>query len=285
MAGGSMGGTTSSRPVTGADLAGLGLSAAKGQVRVKRPAPKTASKAGVPAGKAALISDSGVRLILPFAPREVDHGGWADRWDTIDRPQRRPLVRHAGDGLPTMSFDVLLARWDHQQPVEDYIAKLRNLAVGESRVTVLGMGINETGPWQLTGVQVKTLLRQEGTNAITRAVASLDFTLAVDVVVAGVKKPPAKKGPASGGSKRTAPKGKGSSTAKAYTVKKGDSLQKIADTFYGDPNEWPRIANANPKHARVPRWLAPGMVLTIPPKVGPTGTAGRRSTAKVRAKK
>lgn len=51
---------------------------------------------------------------------------------------------------------------------------------------------------------------------------------------------------------------------KAYTVKQGDTLNRIAATEYNDPGAWRAIADANPVITN-PRNLRPGMILRIPP--------------------
>jgi len=50
---------------------------------------------------------------------------------------------------------------------------------------------------------------------------------------------------------------------KTYRVKGGDTLSKIANKFYGDPQKWKIIADAN--HIRDRRQLKFGQVLKIPP--------------------
>ncbi len=49
-----------------------------------------------------------------------------------------------------------------------------------------------------------------------------------------------------------------------YTVKKGDSLWRIAGRVYGNPFKWPRIYNANKNKLKSPHKIYPGQVLTIP---------------------
>lgn len=61
----------------------------------------------------------------------------------------------------------------------------------------------------------------------------------------------------------------GSSTTAAsanqtYTVKKGDSLSKIAKHFYGDGNAWKKIHTANQDKIPNPDLIYPGQELTIP---------------------
>ena len=49
-----------------------------------------------------------------------------------------------------------------------------------------------------------------------------------------------------------------------YTVIAGDTLGRIAQQFYGDPNQWPRIFNANQDQLSNPDQIFPGQVLCIP---------------------
>jgi len=51
--------------------------------------------------------------------------------------------------------------------------------------------------------------------------------------------------------------------AKLYTVKRGDTLQAIANAEYDDPGEWRRVAKTN--NIDDPMALRPGMKLLIPP--------------------
>lgn len=52
--------------------------------------------------------------------------------------------------------------------------------------------------------------------------------------------------------------------AATYTVKKGDSLSKIAKHFYGNPNKWRKIYEANKSNIKDPNKLKVGLVLEIP---------------------
>jgi nucleoid-associated protein YgaU len=62
-----------------------------------------------------------------------------------------------------------------------------------------------------------------------------------------------------GGASSTAP-----SAVRTYTVKKGDSLSKIAKAHYGDANQWRKIYEANKERIKNPDLIQPGWVLTIP---------------------
>jgi LysM repeat protein len=78
----------------------------------------------------------------------------------------------------------------------------------------------------------------------------------------------------------TPPKG-----SQTYTVKKGDTLWKIAKMFYGEGNKWPTIYEANRKViGSNPNLIRPGQVLVIPgvsgaPKTGGSSSASTRPPA------
>jgi nucleoid-associated protein YgaU len=49
-----------------------------------------------------------------------------------------------------------------------------------------------------------------------------------------------------------------------YTVKAGDTLSKISREFYGDPNQYTKIFEANRSTLRDPNTIRPGQELLIP---------------------
>ena len=53
--------------------------------------------------------------------------------------------------------------------------------------------------------------------------------------------------------------------AKMYTVMSGDSLSRIAKSFYGDAMKYPVIFEANKPMLKDPDKIYPGQVLRIPP--------------------
>ncbi len=53
--------------------------------------------------------------------------------------------------------------------------------------------------------------------------------------------------------------------AQYYTVVSGDTLSKISKQYYGDPNKYPRIFEANKPMLSDPNKIYPGQVLRIPP--------------------
>lgn len=52
--------------------------------------------------------------------------------------------------------------------------------------------------------------------------------------------------------------------AQTYTVVSGDNLSKIAKHFYGNPNDWHKIFDANRDKISNPDMIHPGQVLRIP---------------------
>jgi nucleoid-associated protein YgaU len=66
------------------------------------------------------------------------------------------------------------------------------------------------------------------------------------------------------GSSSTAPDADTAGTSRSYTVKKGDSLSKIAKREYGDAQQWRRIYEANRNTIENPDLIQPGQVLRLP---------------------
>ena len=54
--------------------------------------------------------------------------------------------------------------------------------------------------------------------------------------------------------------------AQYYTVVKGDNLSKISKQYYGDPNKYTKIFEANQPMLKSPDLIYPGQVLRIPPQ-------------------
>jgi nucleoid-associated protein YgaU len=62
----------------------------------------------------------------------------------------------------------------------------------------------------------------------------------------------------------SAPSGSSAGESKFYTVKSGDTLSKVSKEFYGDPNRYNAIFEANKPMLEHPDKIYPGQVLRIP---------------------
>lgn len=213
--------------------------------------PRDISDGGrIPHPKARIRTEKGKVLVLPFAPRGNTIGGWADPITIQPRPGRKPLALRDGDGLTTLGLTFTLARADHQEPIEDYLRALATIAGSGHRITLVNMSPQERGPWRISDVTVTGELKQHGTNQITRATVTLALVEASDANP--------KIGPVSGGHGGHGP-GK---HPKFYTIRKGDTLRKIANRFYGDPGVWRQIAKAN--NIKDPTRLKVGRKIKLP---------------------
>lgn len=201
--------------------------------------------------KAKIRTQKGVTLVLPFAPRGTTLGGWAAPVSVTPRPGRKDLTLVDGPGLESVNLTFPLARLDHQTSVEDYIRTLRRIARSRQRITLVNLSPSERGPWRITDVGVTGDLRQRGTNHLTRATVTLALLEASD--------PNLKVGPVSGGhDDNDGPR----KHPKTYVIKRGDTLRRIANEFYGAPRYWRAIAKAN--GIKTPNNLKVGRRIKLP---------------------
>lgn len=56
----------------------------------------------------------------------------------------------------------------------------------------------------------------------------------------------------------------GGHSQRRYTVRAGDTLSKISREYYGDPNQFTKIFNANRSVLKDPNSISPGQELVIP---------------------
>lgn len=183
--------------------------------------------------KMEIVPEGGDPFVVPYAPRETTTAGFTPAFQTVDRGGRRPLVLEGGQGLPVMSFDLIVARFDPNQAIEGILHNLQELAESGARMTVRLDKTSARYRWRLTQFSQQVTSRQHGSNYATRALCSLEFTVASD--------PATLTGPASGGAKS----GNCGDRPKFYTFKAGDKLSEIAKRFYCDTAKWRAIADAN----------------------------------------
>lgn len=218
-------------------------------------------------GQVALASQTGIKVLLPWAPAKGSLDGLTDSWSTVERTGRQPLVRYNAAGLPTMTLDVLLTDRSGVHGRVDYeLHQIRRLGQGEQLITIAGLSVGEEGPWRMTGLSIDIEQRSEGNRDVEKARVQMSFTAAVDVslTTTSAAPVPSKTGPLTGGVKKPPTVKAPTPAAQYYTVRSGDSLWAIATKYYGDPSRWPKIADAN--RLKNPSLIRPGQRLTIPPK-------------------
>lgn len=202
--------------------------------------------------KMQIVAEGKKAFTVPYAPRETTHDGFVPVFTTVDRGGREPLLLRAGGTLETMSFELTLGHTDWNQSIETALKQLTELAQSGARMRVKLDDPSGSKRWRLTSFSYNVTMRQQGTNAATRATAQLTFTAASDPVV--------EVGPVSGGKKGG--KSDDGKWPKFYVFKKGDTLHSVANKFYGDPSQWSVIADAN--QIRNPKTIKPGRKLRIP---------------------
>jgi nucleoid-associated protein YgaU len=211
--------------------------------------------------KAFLATDTGLKLILPLAPEEVDHDGFADPHEALDREGRKPIVQRTGEGLRTFALELELATRNPTGSVDPLVATLAAIASSSARVTV-SYGPLERGVWKISGCSVRTTRRLHGSNGTHRATAVVTFLEASDAVV--------KVGPMTGGAKpapsKPAPKTAAPAAIRYHVVKAGETPAKISLAYYGDADLWQKLLSAQSPKITDPRKLKAGTRLRIPPK-------------------
>lgn len=216
---------------------------------IDRPAPSTR----VRAPKMLLVTEQGQRLVIPFAPLEVEHGEIGRTFVQMERPGREPLLEKAGRKLRTMSMTFVIAV-DGVQTVENTLASFRRLADAGDRVTV-AYGPSEAGWWRLTGCTMRSIFRSEANHDITHAEVTVEFTQA-DVSA------PRNVGPLTGGAVAVGTKTGSSKGGTTTQIRKGETLTQVANRVYGTPSRWRDIAKAN--GITDPRKIPPGKTLKLP---------------------
>lgn len=238
-------------------------------VRVARPGRPSPS--GHP--KVELVSSAGGRIVLPYAPA-LARDGLARVWSTADRVGRKPKLADTGKALEAQTFELRLAHPDFERSVEGIVAKLERFAASDHRVRWRNFG-REGGWFVIQALSIEDELRQEGTNLLTRARAALTL------LEAGKGAKGRGDGPVTGGHHGAGGRSGGSTGAsedglgyvvvgsvegqdwpRSYVTGPQESLALVAHRFYGDPDAWGQIADANA--IRDLRDLPSGRLLTIP---------------------
>lgn len=206
-------------------------------------------------------------LTLPITEAESPHDNLAGEWEQIDRPGTFPLHRRKQDSLRTLQLTswLITPKRPLGAPVEPQINALRFLANSGRGPVAVSWGPLEAGLWDIDDLRVVPVKRFQGSNAIELARAELHLT---EHRKDESPKPPSARrsggapGSGSAPASSAAPSGGAKKATRSYTVKKGDTLSRIAASQCGNANLWPRIAEAN--RLRDPNLIKPGQQLVIP---------------------
>lgn len=203
-----------------------------------------------------IYADSTGTLSVPYAPRQIEYGGWAQEWTQTERSGTTPLLLRKSQPLFTLRFSLLFANPNPYQQQVSTLATLQNLARTKERVLVR-YSPTEAGLWRITELTITSEQRHPETNEITQCTASLTLTQASDAAPSV--------GPITGGSSSKSASAKPTAPApRTHTVVSGDTLWGIAQKYYGNGTQWPKIFDANRDKIKDPHWIFPAQVFVIP---------------------
>lgn len=219
--------------------------------------------------KMVLVSESGYKVTVPFAPPSNSVGNIGYEWSRSARAGRESQFRFTGKKNKTIDMDFFLGGEDNQTDVWPTLARFISLANRKERVQLVYTR-GDAGLYLITSFDYDILDRRAADHEPSRVSISITFTYAGALST----KNTAKKTPAQSSTtvkkttsttKKTTTKAtatKSSSTAKTYKVVRGDSLWKISVKFYKNGNYWRKIADYN--KLSNPNLIFPGQTLKIP---------------------
>lgn len=187
-------------------------------------------------------------LNVPFAPVSIDYSGFENTYNETQRPDRKPILTRSGKSLRKMSMELTLVSKGvtngHgtvvHQSVNSYITRLEELA-GSDNPIIVEYEPRTKGKWRIAGLSYSSVTRDHVSNEITQATATIEFTeiaTKTEMTINNTRRP------------------------KKVTVRHGDTLTRIATTYYGTSSTYivNAIAKANnirnvrhlPKTIRLP---------------------------------
>lgn len=192
-----------------------------------------------------LSTDAGERVRFDVVAPESSRGGRVGVWSAASRPGRTPLSRQTEKSLKAHAFTALVGV-DPEASIEARLTALDALAHAGTRVQFV-YGAGEAGWWTITDLSVQILERVAGSNDASRAEVTFTLTEA-------------------NAGQQAAPQSF-TTRWRTHTVRKGDTLYRIAAKYLGRGGRWKEIAKANGiKNPKAKTGLKVGRRLRIPPK-------------------
>jgi hypothetical protein len=200
-----------------------------------------------------------------FATPTAD-GGWA----VVARPRQLGYTDWQGTTPVSMDIPIMLDGFRSNSSVEGSISRLFQMMmqrVGTRNepvvIEILGVPLPFHGyRWVINSISPDDEVRRNTDGHRIRASMSITVQQYVSGDVLIHRKPsPAKKHKGGHGGSRTKPT---HTHTKIYTVRRGDTLSKIAAKELGKSSKWPEIAKLN--HLRDPDNIKVGQKLKIPAK-------------------
>lgn len=204
-----------------------------------------------PAGKISFVSrDPALALLCVLGPEPPEIFQGFGGWEEVTRPLRRSFVRWAGPSAFGQTIQLLFDGWGDNRSVQSSLDTLLRMARPRADdpppiLTIAGPALILGGPgWVISELTFGDAIR-DTKGALLRQV----------VTVSLLQK---------GTNDLIRIRGRGGTGQATHTVKKGETIQKIAAEKLGDASRWTDIAKLN--GIRDPRSLQVGKILRIPPK-------------------
>ena len=209
-------------------------------------------KSPVRSPKMVIRDSTGFRLVVQYAPREVEFDQNGIDWQESARPGRLPVLRYAGKKARRVTMTFVF----YSKSRSSVGREMNVLLLMANRDRHLSMSYTqmERGSWVITNISYKVLHRNIHNHPYHAEVTCTFQEVRKDQVIPGPivakRNPPQTK------------KKKKKSGGRIYVVKRGDTLWDLAVRFYGSGLKWRRIADAN--GVKNPRLLQIGKRLRIP---------------------
>ncbi|GAA1812355.1 LysM peptidoglycan-binding domain-containing protein [Nesterenkonia flava] len=178
----------------------------------------------------------------------------------LDRPGMKPVTRRSSDDLLRLQFEQTMAHPSPYASVQGDVNWFRDKAVHAIPVRFSNMPRQWWGWWLIEDLRIDVHRMNPDNSRISRATLHWRCVEYQETTAKIVKSPPPPK-PRGANAKQ--------STYRWHTVVQGDWLSKIAQRYYGNAMEWPRIYRANKAEIDKrgnPDRIFPGQRFRIPPK-------------------